>query len=184
MGQTADTIRNDIESRRQEMTHDIDELEQRARAMTDWRQQLNDRPMAALGVAAAGGLLLGMLTGGSKDKDRQEQPRSSYYSGGYSRESDGHNGGSGMSGWMTGERGPSQATEAGKDRAASKIDEIRGALMGLAAARAEEFLKEALPGFDREVNKVQQKSQDRSHDGSDARERASSRNASSAARSE
>lgn len=175
MGETADTIRSDIESRRQEMTHDIDELEERARAITDWRQQLEDRPMAALGVAAAGGLLLGLFTGGSSDKDRREQRRYSYGSG-YGRESDGHNGGSGMSGWVTGERGPSQATDAGKERAASKIDEIRGALMGLAAARAEEFLKEALPGFDHEVNRVQQKSQDQSYDKGGSRERASSRN--------
>jgi hypothetical protein len=37
-------------------------LEDRARALTDWRRQVRKRPLAAVGAAAAGGLLLAMLT--------------------------------------------------------------------------------------------------------------------------
>jgi hypothetical protein len=142
------------------MTHDVDELEQRAKSMTDWRQQVNERPMAALGVAAAGGMLIGLLASRGSDKDRQQHS--------YHYQPQTHDGGaSGVSGWVTGERGPTQATQAGKDRAASKIDEIRGALMGLAAAKAEEFLKEALPGFSHEVDRLQQQSETRHRERSD-----------------
>lgn len=153
MVETADALKDDIEARRHAMTQDVDELEQRARSMTDWRQQINERPMLALGVAAAGGMLLGFLTGGSGDKDRA---RTDTYSYGLPT----WNGGdSDRGGWITGERGPSYATEAGKDRAASKVDEIRGALMGLATTKAEEFLKEVLPGFRDEVSRVQEQSE-------------------------
>lgn len=160
MGETADALRDDIEARRHTMSRDVDELEQRARSVTDWRQQINERPMMALGVAAAGGMLLGLLTGGSNDKDRDRA-----HAGSYSYGLPSWNGGdSGMGSWVTGDRGPSQATEAGKDRAASKVDEIRGALMGLAATKAEEFLKEALPGFRNEVSRVQEQRESEDRD--------------------
>lgn len=135
------------------MTADVDELEQRARSMTDWRYHLSERPLAVLGVAAAGGALIGMLTGGSRDEDRK-----GYQTYAYQRQAS-NGGDTGVTGWVTGERGPSVATEAGKDRAASKIDEMRSALMALAVTKAEEFLSEALPGFSQEVDKVHQKSE-------------------------
>jgi hypothetical protein len=52
-------------------------LEDRARAVTDWRRQVRRHPLAAVGAAAAGGLLLAMLTEG--------QPRSAA-----ARDADGH----------------------------------------------------------------------------------------------
>ncbi len=38
-------------------------LEDRARALTDWRQQVRKRPLQAVGAAAAGGVLLALLAG-------------------------------------------------------------------------------------------------------------------------
>ncbi|MHB8837816.1 MAG: hypothetical protein ACYC7F_02560 [Gemmatimonadaceae bacterium] len=38
-------------------------LEDRARALTDWRQQVRKRPLQAVGVAAAGGVLLALMAG-------------------------------------------------------------------------------------------------------------------------
>lgn len=174
MGETADAIRHDIEHRRREMTSDVQELEDRARSMVDWRQQFRERPMAAVGLAAAGGLLLGMLTSRSNDDEREDRGRSyapsytayqptSYPS--YATRAAGEGNGRdaqqqapGMFGWVSGQYGPSQATDAGKHRAASKVDEIRGALMALAATKAEEFLREAIPGFGQEVEKVKRDS--------------------------
>jgi len=37
-------------------------LEDRARALTDWRRQVRQRPMAAVGVALVGGLLLAAVS--------------------------------------------------------------------------------------------------------------------------
>jgi hypothetical protein len=39
-------------------------LEDRARALTDWRGRVRKQPLAAVGVAAAGGLLLALVTSG------------------------------------------------------------------------------------------------------------------------
>lgn len=176
MGETADAIRHDIEDRRQQMTDDVRELEDRARSMMDWRQQIQERPMVAMGIAAAGGLLLGMLTGGSSDdKDRGRRGRqyspsymayqppsytayASQYTGDNNDANQNRQSSSGMMGWVSGQQGPTQATDAGKQQAASKVDEIRGALMALAATKAEEFLREAVPGFSQEADKVRQES--------------------------
>ncbi|HEY3286113.1 MAG TPA: hypothetical protein VGJ96_03220 [Gemmatimonadaceae bacterium] len=42
-------------------------LEDRARALTDWRGRVRKQPLAAVGVAAAGGLLLALVTSGRPD---------------------------------------------------------------------------------------------------------------------
>ncbi|MEZ4521158.1 MAG: DUF3618 domain-containing protein [Thermomicrobiales bacterium] len=144
-------IRDDIQQRRHQMTNDVNELEERAKSLTDWRQQVQDRPLVAAGVALTAGLAIGLMTGGSSDSTR----RGSSY--GYYQAHDGrqHNGQS-----FSGE-----ATQAGKHQAATKVDEIRGALMGLAATKAQEFLREAVPGYQQEEEQVRQEAGSSRHSG-------------------
>lgn len=172
MDQTAETIRTEIDRRREAMTHDVNEIEDRARSMTDWRRQFEERPLMLIAAAFGGGVLLGAVFGGSGDdgderrqRDQQSMPAYYYQDQGnygwdrYRTERDASRGNGGVTGWVTGQRGPTSSTDAGKQRAAGKIDEVRGALMGLAATKAEEFLREALPGFDSEVQKVREQRQ-------------------------
>ncbi|MHB0962163.1 MAG: hypothetical protein ACYC5V_03015 [Gemmatimonadaceae bacterium] len=55
-------LEREIATERAELLANLALLEDRARALTDWRRQVRKRPLAAVGAAAAGGLLLAMLT--------------------------------------------------------------------------------------------------------------------------
>lgn len=57
-------LEQEIAAERADLLANLARLEDRARALTDWRRQVRNRPLAAVGVAAAGGLLLAMLTAG------------------------------------------------------------------------------------------------------------------------
>lgn len=46
-------------------------LESKAREVTDWRWQVRQRPLASVGVAVAGGVILAMLTGGRAPRGRR-----------------------------------------------------------------------------------------------------------------
>lgn len=82
-------LEREIAAERAELLANLALLEDRARALTDWRRQVRKRPLAAVGAAAAGGLLLAMLTDrrhrsaaspaidGTDDSDgARERPRS------------------------------------------------------------------------------------------------------------
>jgi hypothetical protein len=55
-------LEREIAAERAELLANLALLEDRARALTDWRRQVRKRPLAAVGAAAAGGLVLAMLT--------------------------------------------------------------------------------------------------------------------------
>ncbi len=55
-------LEREIAAERAELLANLALLEDRARALTDWRRQVRKRPLAAVGAAAAGGLLLALLT--------------------------------------------------------------------------------------------------------------------------
>lgn len=55
-------LEREIAAERAELLANLALLEDRARALTDWRRQVRKRPLAAVGAAVAGGLLLAMLT--------------------------------------------------------------------------------------------------------------------------
>lgn len=63
MIQTRDDIEQDIESTRQSLRSDLQELERRARHATDWREQFRNRSAVMLGLAFGGGLILASLVG-------------------------------------------------------------------------------------------------------------------------
>jgi len=75
MGQTTDELRQAVDETRENATQKIQEIEQMVGEKTemvkqslDWRTRVNDQPMMALGIALAGGFLLGGVVGG-KDHD-------------------------------------------------------------------------------------------------------------------
>lgn len=55
-------LEREIATERAELLANLALLEDRARALTDWRRQVRRRPLVAVGAAAAGGLLLAMVT--------------------------------------------------------------------------------------------------------------------------
>lgn len=57
-------LEREIAAERAELLANLALLEDRARALTDWRRQVRKRPLIAVGAAAVGGLLLAMMAGG------------------------------------------------------------------------------------------------------------------------
>ena len=62
MGQTLDSIVSEIDRTREELKANLQELEARAKEVTDWRQQFRKHPGRMFGAAAIGGALLALMT--------------------------------------------------------------------------------------------------------------------------
>ena len=63
MDQTTDQIEAHIETTRENLGANLQELEQEVKSVTDWRRQFRENPMRMLGVAFGGGILLAFLLG-------------------------------------------------------------------------------------------------------------------------
>ena len=62
MGQTSDEIETHIQSTREDLRANLDELEGRVKSAVDWREGFRRNPALGLGLALAGGFLLAGLT--------------------------------------------------------------------------------------------------------------------------
>ena len=58
MDETVDQIEAHIDQTRQRLGSNLQELERRVDAATDWREQFRARPYVALGLALAGGVAM------------------------------------------------------------------------------------------------------------------------------
>jgi len=74
MGQAADQLRDQVDQTRDDAAQKIQQIEQRVAETTqqvkeqfDWRHQVEERPLLAMGAALLGGMVLGGLTGGGGD---------------------------------------------------------------------------------------------------------------------
>jgi hypothetical protein len=63
MGKTSDEIVNDIDQTRGDLKSNLEELESRLKAVTDWRVQVGRHPAAMVAAALVGGALLSLMTG-------------------------------------------------------------------------------------------------------------------------
>lgn len=74
-------LEREIAAERADLLANLALLEDRARELTDWRRQVRHRPFAAVGAAAAGGLLLAMMidgrsrSAGSQETDGNDDAR-------------------------------------------------------------------------------------------------------------
>ena len=68
MGESTDEIRNEIAMQRNILGKNLNELETKAKSLTDWRAQFEKNPMTMVGVAFAGGLLIATIAGGKRSR--------------------------------------------------------------------------------------------------------------------
>jgi hypothetical protein len=68
MAQTPDEIRSHIESKQEDLRSNLEELEGRVKSIADWRQHFRRNPGVGLGFAFAGGLLLASMRGGADSR--------------------------------------------------------------------------------------------------------------------
>jgi hypothetical protein len=139
MGEKSNQITRDIEEQRAQLGSNLEELEGKVKDIADWRQQFQNSPFTMMGLALGGGILLSSVLGGRRSR--------TYYA---SRRDSGRQ-------WRdeTSFREGDRATHSQMRRASDTWDTIKGALIGVAAGSAKNLLKEAIPGFTEEFQKVQ-----------------------------
>ena len=136
MGQTTHQIEAHIEDTRKDLGSNLHELEQKVKSVTDWKQHFKSNPMTMLGVAFGGGILLATMLGGRKNR-RGERGFPSHATGSE----------------------PHAGTEQQKHKALETWDNIKGALIGVAATRFKDFVGEVVPGFHEQFQHTEEKTE-------------------------
>ncbi len=139
MGETTNQIAWEIAQKRSELSDNLIELKQGAKAAVDWRSQVEERPGTMLAVAFGGGIVLSALfsalRGPAKDYAERPSGNAVEYDSPISK---------------TLARSPSKlATTTRKN-----LDALGGALLGIVATRTTSILEGILPGFQREFERA------------------------------
>lgn len=148
MGEKPDQIERHIHEKRNELGENINELQQKVKTAVDWRAQFDRRPLAMVGVAFGGGLLLSLLIGrGRNSRDssrshrwRRESQRSEYASSPEKREQ-----------W--------------EDRGPSVWDNIRDAVIAIAGSKLSTLIEGVVPGFGEQYKRKQTERRSSPHNG-------------------
>ena len=139
MGETTNQIEWEIAQKRSELSDNLIELKQRAKAAVDWRSQVEERPGTMLAVAFSGGIVLSALfsalRGPAKVYAQRPSGNAVEYDSPISR---------------TSARSPSKLTTATRNN----LDVLGGALLGIVATRTASILEGILPGFQREFERA------------------------------
>jgi hypothetical protein len=133
MGESTNQIERDIAAERNELGRNLQLLESKAKSLGDWRTYFRSHPFAMMAVALGGGVMLGVLTSrGSSDSEFRAE--------GYSTPRDADSSYPSTS--------PFAASAARARRQFGDTwDHIADALLGVASAKAIEFVSEKIPGF-------------------------------------
>ena len=127
MGQTTDQIERHIEDTRGALGSNLQELEHKVKSVTDWKQHFQNNPMTMLGAAFGGGILLATMLG-TKHESRRSIDSASH-----------------------------AGTDLQKNKAMETWDNIKGALIGVAATRFKDFVGEVVPGFQEHFQQTEEK---------------------------
>jgi len=162
MDERPDAIIGHIESQRDELGRNLNELETRVRRSTDWRTYYERNPMMMLGAALGGGLLIGTMVGSKQsDSPKSYKPKKSSASSSYSSAAMGLSsagvGASAASNWS---KPSSEQTHTKSSLVTSEqwrqvsqtMDHIKGALIAFGIEKAREFMSQAVPGLDRHLH--------------------------------
>jgi len=174
MDEKPDQIMNHIESQRNELGRNLNELETRVRRTTDWRAQFDRNPMLMMGVALGGGLLLGTITASSRKSSRSSwsssaksygtsnvSPSSGYTSpSSYGSSSPGYGLAGAGEGYAAGKASSSPALREQRRKATDTLEQMKAALIGFATAKVKEFMTEALPGFNQHLDEAERRHQE------------------------
>lgn len=131
MGENTREIEREIQAERRDLGQNIDDLQSRARSLTDWRTHYRNHAGASLAVAFGGGIALGLLATG-----RQRSPRPEFRS---SEPAPPRVGFGALKALGDRPRARQQANET--------WDHILEALLAVASAKAVEWIGTRVPGF-------------------------------------
>ncbi|HXN27656.1 MAG TPA: hypothetical protein VN902_11075 [Candidatus Acidoferrales bacterium] len=140
MGETTNQIESEIVQKRSELSDNLIELKQKAKAAVDWRAQVEERPGTMISLAFAGGIVLSALFSVLRGPAKIYAQRSS---SGNAAEHDGP-----VS--KGAPRPPSRLASATR----KNLDALGGALLGIVATRTTRILEGILPGFQGEFERA------------------------------
>jgi hypothetical protein len=132
MGQTVRQIEAHIDTTRERLGANLQELERRVDAATDWRSHFRTRPFTLLGVAFAGGVFAATTVRGRPGRRAYGRPIPATTSSGLHA-----------------------ASDAQKYQALEMWDQIKGALIGVVATRFKDYLGKLIPGFDEQFQRAE-----------------------------
>ena len=132
MDEAARKIEAQIERTRERLGSNLRELEHKVDAATDWREHFRARPHVFIGGAIVGGALLAAVLRpkSSPPMDGSNEPRFASVS-----------------------RGGVHAQE----QAFELWNNVKGALLGVAAMRITEYISELIPGFDEHFRRAEER---------------------------
>jgi len=166
MDEKPDEIMNHIESQRDQLGRNLNELEARVKRTTDWRAQFDRNPMLAMGIALGGGLLMGSMVGGSGHRMKRSSWSSSSQGSSYasanlasSTSAGSHIGSGGTSSAMT-----SSPYREHRRKTSDTLEQIKAALIAFGTAKVKEFMSEALPGFQQHLADAERRGSSRQSD--------------------
>jgi len=133
MGETKNQIENHIEDARENLGSNLEELERKVKSVTDWRHHYARHPMTMVGVAFGAGVLLAAVAG-----KKGHSPRRRFVS---SRNLESHE----LVGRLDRQKG----------KALETWENIKGALVGVAATRVKDYVGEIIPGFHEHFDRAQ-----------------------------
>ena len=129
MGETISQIEQDLEAERYQLNRNLNELETKARQMTDWKHYYRNHPGQLLGAALAGGVVLGIIAGGKPSSSNSRHLSSA----------------------------PDNGMPKPRNRALARLENdwqhISDALMGVASAKVMEFVGNLIPGFNDHIHR-------------------------------
>jgi len=133
MGETKNQIENHIEDARESLGSNLEELERKVKSVTDWKHYYSKSPMTMIGVAFGAGVLIAAMAG-----KKSNRPRRRFVSSRGFEASD-------LAGGV----------ERTKNKALETWENIKGALVGVAATRVKDYVGEIVPGFHEHYDRTQ-----------------------------
>ena len=132
MDEAADKIEAHIDRTRERLGSNLRELENKVDAATDWREQFRARPHIFLGATIAGGALLAAVL--RRTSSRQV----------FDASTEAHLGSVSRNGVNA------------QEQAIELWNNVKGALIGVAAVRLTEYISQLIPGFDEHYQRAAQ----------------------------
>jgi hypothetical protein len=139
MGERTNQIEWEIAQKRSELSDNLIELKQRAKAVVDWRSQVEERPGTMLAVAFGGGIVLSALFSALRGPAKVYAKRTSGNAVEYDAPTS-----------KTSAQSPSKLASTTR----RNLDALGGALLGIMAARTAGILEGILPGFQGEFERA------------------------------
>jgi hypothetical protein len=139
VGETTNQIAWEIAQKRSELSDNLIELKQKAKAAVDWRSQVEARPVAMLVVAFGGGIVLSALFSALRGPAKSYAERPSGKDVEYDSPAP-----------RTSAQSPGKLATATR----KNLDALGAALLGLVATRTTSALDGILPGFQSEFERA------------------------------